>query len=124
MQEKHHKKYLNNYPAAKGFHTNMVKYLDEYTEHNLLVKADGETFSHHPIIHQFLAFLFGAHLITDISEITVAMANSKFFAYYTFHNEETISKTEIKKILSGYFTFIYGKYGIKNEKLMKGFVYK
>jgi len=121
MSEKKIRKYLKSYPAAKRFHTKMVKYLDEYTEHNLLVKGGGDTFSHHPIIHEFLAYLFGHHLVTNIDEISVAMANSKFYAKYKFHNKHSISTSEMKNILKGYFIFIYGKYGIKNEQIMKGF---
>jgi hypothetical protein len=121
MSEEDIENYRRDYPSAKRFHTKMVKYLDEYTEYNLLIKSDGEKFSHHPIIHEFLAYLFGQHLISDISEITVAMANSKFFAHYKIHNPEIITSSEIKTILNGYFTFIYGKYGVKNEKIMRGF---
>lgn len=81
--------------------------------------------SHRDIIHEFIEYLFGQHLISDLNQITVSIANSKFLAKYKQkYQDEVISNGEVKEILKGYFTFIYGKHGIKNEKIMRGFDYK
>lgn len=114
-----------DFHSAKRFRDKMVEYIDEYTEYLLLVKSDGTMVSHREIIHEFIEYLFGQHLISNLDQITVSIANSKFLAKYKQkYPEEVISNITIKGILKGYFTFIYGKYGIKNERIMRGFDYK
>ncbi len=101
----------------------MVEYLYEYQEYLLLVKSDGTAISHYTIIHEFINYLYGYHLISSVDQITISMANSKFYANYTRQNNEIISKETMKEVLKGFFVFLYGKYGIKNEKVMRGFNY-
>lgn len=105
--------------SAKRFHDKMVEYLDEYQKF-LLVKQNGTGASHCDIIHQFVNYLFNYHLVSCFEQITVSMANSKFLTLYKRQNKELIEKVTMKNILNGFFTFIYGKYGIINPKLMKG----
>lgn len=106
--------------AAKSFHTKMVRYLADYQEHLLLVKSDGTAISHISIVHEFLNFLYNHHLVGGIEQITVSMANSKFYADFRRQNKEVIGKEEMKEVLRGYFVFVEWKYGIKNGKLMRG----
>jgi hypothetical protein len=65
-------------------------------------------------------YVYNYHLVTDLNQITVSMANSRFRADYKRKNPEIISKETMQEIIKGYFVFLYGKYGIKNEKLMRG----
>jgi hypothetical protein len=107
--------------TPRAFHDKLVEYLYEYQEYLLLVKSNGTAVSHYTILHEFVNYLYNYHLISDLSQITVSMANSKFRADYKRRNPETITKETMQGIIKGYFVFLYGKYGIKNEKLMKGF---
>lgn len=106
--------------SARTFHTKMVRYLDDYQKHLLLVKSNGSAISHSSIVHEFLNFLYNHHLVGAIDQITVSMANSKFLAEYKRRNKEIISKEEMKEVLKGYFVFIDGKYGLRNEVVMRG----
>lgn len=112
--------YSELYYSSKRFHTKMIKYLDEYKDYLLHVKSDGTSVSHGVIIHQFINFILNHHLISSLDQITVSICNSKFQAEYKKLNKIPISVEEMKPILKGFFTFIYGKYGVKNEKVMKG----
>ena|ERR1035437_7497570 len=107
--------------SAKVFHDKMVKCLDEYQDYLLLVKSNGTAVSHCSIIHEFINYLHNHHLISSIDQISVSIANSKFYAFFSRKNKEYISKETLKKILNDFFVFIFGKHGIKNEKLMRGF---
>ncbi|MFZ2205517.1 MAG: hypothetical protein WAV23_02920 [Minisyncoccia bacterium] len=49
------------------------------------------------------------------------MANSKFYAFYTRKNKESITKETLKEILKDFFIFLNMKYGLNNEKLTRGF---
>lgn len=109
------------YFPAEAFHKEMVKYLDEYTEHLLLVKGGKTSVSSHTIIQEFINYLFNEHLIANIEHITVLMANSQFYKCYQKLNPELLTDQEIKHILKDFFLFIYGKHGLSNGKLMKGF---
>ena len=106
--------------TAKSFHNKMVCYLKEYQEYLLLVKPNSLAVSHCSILHEFINYLYNYHLVSGIEQITVSMANSKFQADYKRKNQMAIEKETMKKILKHYFVFLYGKYGIKNEKLMRG----
>lgn len=106
--------------TVKSFHNKMVCYLEEYQEYLLLVKSNGEAVSHCSILHEFINYLYNYHLVSGIEQITVSMANSKFQTDFKRKNKEVIDKETTKLILKGYFVFVNGKYGIKNEKLMKG----
>lgn len=106
--------------SAKIFYNKMIKYLDAYQKTLSLVKPN-EVIVHYLVIHQFILYLYNYHLIASVDQITVSMANSKFYAFYTRKNKERISKETMKKILTGFFLFISEKHGIRNEKLMKGF---
>lgn len=105
---------------AKRFHDKMVAYLYEYQEYLLLVKSNGTAVSHYTILHEFVNYIYNYHLVSSLDQITVSMACSKFQADYKRRNKETIDKDVMRKIVKGYFVFLYGKYGMKNEKLMKG----
>jgi hypothetical protein len=106
--------------TAKAFHNKMVAYLCEYQEYLLLVKSNTTAISHYAILHKFISYLYNYHLVSSFDQITVSMSGSKFLTDYQKRNKEVIDKDTMKKIIKGYFVFIYGKYGIKNEKLMKG----
>ncbi|MGE0568697.1 MAG: hypothetical protein AB7O73_12165 [Bacteroidia bacterium] len=108
------------YHTAKPFHSKLVKYREEYQEYLLLEKSDGTAVSHSDIIHAFINYLFGYHLVASFDQITVAMVNSGFQAHYKSQYKENVSKESMKKILKGFFVFVYGKYGIKNERVMRG----
>ena len=123
--------YLKKSLPTQRFHSRMVEYVNEYQAYLLLQKSDGTGISDYDVAHEFVNYLLNHHLVTSFEEITVGMANSGFYkcyvrqnaTYYESHNIENIellSKEEIKNILKGFFVFIYGKYGIKNEKVMKG----
>jgi hypothetical protein len=111
-----------HFNPAKRFHERMVGYLDEYSEYLLLVKSDGTLVSHCSIILHFIDYLHNYHSITELDQITASMANSRFYAKYKTLDEGFIHRNELKEILRGFFTFIYGKYGIKNENLMAALV--
>lgn len=106
--------------SAKAFHDKMVKCLDEYQDYLLLIKSNGIAVSHCSIIHEFINYLYNQHLISSIDQVSVSIANSKFYAFFSRKNKGRISKETLKKILNDFFVFVFGKYGIKNEKLMKG----
>ena len=118
---------LKNFPSpnvlieSRVFHDKMVEYLYEYQEYMILVKSDGTAISHYTILHEFINHLYNNHLVTSFDQIKVSLANSKFRADYKRRNPEIIDKHTMQSILKGYFVFLYGKYGMKNEKLMKGF---
>lgn len=105
--------------TAKAFHNKMVCYLDEYQEYLLLVKSNGTAVSHFSIIHKFINYIYNYHMVAGIDQITVSIANSQFLADFKRNNKEIVSKETMKKILKGFFVFLYGKYGIKNVKLMR-----
>lgn len=86
---------------SRLFHDKMVEYLEEYKDYLLLVKSDGSSVSHGDLIHQFINFIYGHHLISDLSQITVSLVNSKFYAYFRKMNVEDISKDELKRIQIG-----------------------
>lgn len=106
--------------SAKTFHSKMLRHLDEYQEHLGIVKSKETAITHYSIVHEFLDFLNNKNLVGAIDQITVSMANSKFMAEYRRQNKEVISKEEMKEVLKGYFVFIDGKYGLRNEILMNG----
>jgi hypothetical protein len=112
------------YTIGKRFHSKMAKYLEEHVEHLLLTKSDGIAVSHNAVIKEFLSFLFNEHLISDLSQITVSMVNSKFHSRYKSINKAGLSTGSIKAVQKEFFTFLDGKYGIKNTKLMNAFEQK
>ncbi len=103
---------------ARAFHDKLVKYLREYEDYLLHVKSDGTLVSHRDIIHEFINYMY-SELVTDFDQITVPIVTSKYYAYYKRENKLEISKDEMKHILKGFFTFLYGKYGLINEEVMK-----
>jgi hypothetical protein len=105
--------------SAKRFQNKMALHLDEYQIY-LLGKSSGTAVSHCSIINEFINYLYNQHLIVDVSQITVSIANSKFLADFKRKNKEIISKETMKEILKGFFTFIYEKYGVQNDTLMRG----
>ncbi|MGP8216564.1 MAG: hypothetical protein ACLQQ4_13435 [Bacteroidia bacterium] len=109
---------------AKLFHDELVKYLEEYEDYLLTVKLDSTLVSHKAINHEFINFIYNHHLISDFDQITVPLVNSKFLAYFKKSNKLEISNQEMKTILRGFFVFLYGKHGIKNERVMKGLTVK
>jgi hypothetical protein len=109
---------------ARIFHDKLVEYLEEYEDYLLHVKSDGTLISHRDITHEFINFIYGHHLISDFDQLTVPIVNSKFLAYFKRINKLEISRDEMKSILMGFFVFLYGKHGIKNEKVMKGIAVK
>jgi hypothetical protein len=111
---------LHKIRPAKTFHDKMVKYLEEYQEYLLLVKSNGTAISHYTILHQFINYILNHHLVCGFDQITVSMTNSKFLADFKRHNKEVIDKETMKKIIKGFFVFLYGKHGVKNEKVMRG----
>ncbi len=106
--------------TARTFHDKMVEYLYEYQEYLLLVKSDGSAVSHYTILHELINYIYNYHLVSNLDQITVSMVNSKFRADYKRRNPEIIDTETMQKIIKGYFVFLYGKYGIKNEKIMRG----
>ena len=109
----------NTFHTAKPFHDKMVEYCEEYFQYQLFEKSDKGAISNNDIIHLMINYLF-ENLVSDFSEITLSMVSSKFRAQYKQRYDERISRNSMKKIIKGFFTFIYGKYGIKNDRLMKG----
>lgn len=105
----------------RAFHNKMVEYLDEYQMYLLLVKSNENLVSHCSIIHEFINYIYNYHLVAGIEQITVSMANSKFYAFYTRKNKESITKETLKEILKDFFIFLNMKYGLNNEKLTRGF---
>ena len=100
----------------------MVEYIDEYREHLLLVQTDALATNRLVILQEFVNYLWGYHLITDLDQITVSIANSGFHAkLYTQNEDVPYAKETVKIFLKDFFIFLYGKHGIKNEKMMKGF---
>ena len=61
------------------------------------------------------------NLVSEFDEITFAMVSSKFHTQYKQLYDERIDRHSMNKIIRGFFVFIYGKYGIKNDKVMRGF---
>lgn len=108
--------------AAALFHKKMVAYIDEYREHLFFVQTDTFATNRLVILHEFVNYLWGYHLITELDQIAVRIANSKFLAKLYSQNEEVpFSKDTIKGFLKDFFIFLYGKHGIKNDRIMKGF---
>ena len=107
--------------SAQKFHAKMVNYLDEYQQYLLFIKSDCTAAAHVDIVHRFINYLYNHYLISSVYQITVSIANSKFLADYNRKNKAQVPKEMMKDILNGFFVFVYGKHGIKNEKLMKGF---
>ena len=105
--------------GAKAFHSKMLSCLEKYQKFLILEKANGTSVSHTAIIHEFINYIYNHHLVSSIDQITVSMANSKFYADFQRRSYENISKEKMKVILRDFFVFIYGKYGIRNEKLLK-----
>ncbi len=108
------------YDAADRFHKKMVEYIDEYRVHILLVNPVLDPTNNLAVTQEFVNYLF-SNLIKDFDEITVSIANSKFYAFFIVTYKQEVPKDVVKGILKDFFTFLYGKHGIKNEKLMKGF---
>lgn len=106
--------------TARTFHYKMVCYLAEYQKYLLLVKYSEDDLSQCSIVHEFINYLYNYHLVSGFDQITVSMANSKFRADYKRQNKELITEEIMKKILKNFFVFLNYKYGIKNEKLMRG----
>ena len=109
----------NTFHTAKPFHDKMVEYCEEYFQYQLFEKSNKGAISNNDIIHLMINFLF-ENLVSDFNEITLAMISSKFRAHYRQRYDERIDKRSTNKIFKEFFTFIYGKYGIRNEKVMKG----
>lgn len=107
--------------TARAFHNKMVEYLDGYQMYLLLVKPNENVVFHCTIIHEFINYVYNYHLVFGIDQITVSMANSKFYADFKRQNKEVVPKETMKEILKDFFIFLDGKYGIKNEKLIRGF---
>lgn len=99
----------------------MVEYLEGYQMYLLLIKPNENVVSQCTIIHEFINYIYNYHMVAEIDQITVGMANSKFYTFYTRENKVDIPKETIKEILNDFFIFLKRKYGIKNEKLIRGF---
>lgn len=106
--------------TPKRFHDNMVNFLDEYRDYLSLLKFNEAGISHCSVIHEFINYLYNDHLISGFDQISVSIANSKYHTQYNRFNKDVISKQAMKNILKGFFTFLYEKHGIKNEKLIRG----
>ena len=107
--------------TPQRFHNLLIVYLDEYRVHLSHVKSNGYTATHISIVHEFIDYMYNHHLVGSVEQITVSMCCSKFMAHYKRKKKEIVSKEVMKKILKGYFEFLGGKYGLRNEKLMNGF---
>ena len=105
---------------ASPFYYEMVRYQEEYLQYLLFQKLNMRAITHADIINAFINYLFKYHLVSDINQITVAMVKSKFYSHYKQEYDTSIDKKIMQEIIKGFFTFIYGKYGIKNETLMRG----
>ena len=109
---------------ARTFHDKLVKYLDEYEDYLLHSKLYETLSSHRVINYEFINFIYNHHLISDFDQLTIPLVNSKFLAFFKRTNKLEISNQEMKTVLSGFFVFLYGKHGIRNEKVMKGLTVK
>jgi|GEM_PF-3303872 len=110
----------SKYRLADLFHKKMVAYTDEYRTHLLRDKSQTDIQDRLNVIQGFSSYLF-SHLISDLDEITVSMANSRFHSYYNRQFRESVRKQFFKSSLKAFFIFIYGKHGIKNQIMMDGF---
>lgn len=104
---------------AQNFHKKMTVYVDEYREHILHQGTAVDPTNSYGVTQEFFNYLWGYHLITEFDQITVSMVNSKFHAFFKVHYKEDVPKSVVKAILKDFFTFLYGKYGITNEKITK-----
>jgi hypothetical protein len=103
---------------AHAFHEKLLGHLEEYKDYLLNEKSDGTLATYGDLTHQFINFLFGI-LVTDFSEITVAMVRSMFYSEFKKYNQEQISKEELRGILKGFFQFLEKKHGVKCERVSK-----
>lgn len=106
--------------APQRFHTLLLLYLDEYRVHLSKIKSNSQTTSYCIIISEFTNYLYNPNLVGGIDQITVSMACSNFFVFHKRRKKEVVPKEVMKKILKGYFVFLDGKYGMRNETLMRG----
>lgn len=68
--------------SATAFHKKMLKCLAEYNKALSLSKPN-KSLVHYYIIHTFLNYINNLHLVAEVDQITVSMANSKFYYFYT-----------------------------------------
>jgi hypothetical protein len=106
--------------TAERFHYKMIIFLNEYRDHLLFLKSNKAVTHHCDIVNEFINYLYNLHLISDLGQITVSIANSKFHNHYKKISKEVVSKESVKNILREFFIFINGKYSVTNETLMKG----
>ena len=109
---------------AKLFHDRMIVYLEEYADYLMNIKSDTTFISQEVILRQCFNFLYNEHLVKDLNEITPEMLRFDNLPEEIY--PDLGQKTPIGLILStlnGFLEFLYGKYGLRNERLSQSLVF-
>ena len=109
---------FNSKTSEEFFQQELIEYLEEYE------KELGKTLSQSMVNKYSIVIGYGIECIclqgaTGFEEITLSMVSSKLHADFESNTQEGVSRKHIAEIMYKFFSFIYDRYGIRNEKLMK-----
>jgi hypothetical protein len=110
--------------SAEYFYDEMKTYMKEYLAFLRPTLSPRVIDTHYDVLFFFTELLYHHEMCTGFEDITVAMTNSKLRTFYIRQTNKMLTESSCKKIMKGFFDFIYDTYRIKSDKVMKGFEQK
>ncbi|HTA84511.1 MAG TPA: hypothetical protein VK783_16325 [Bacteroidia bacterium] len=107
--------------SAEYFYDEMKGYMKEYLLSLRLTLSPRVINTHSDVLFFFTELLYHHEMCTGFEDITVAMTSSKLRAFYIRQANKILTESSCKKIMKGFFQYIFDTYGIKSDKVMKGF---
>ncbi|MGP8217687.1 MAG: hypothetical protein ACLQQ4_19110 [Bacteroidia bacterium] len=106
--------------SAEYFYQEMKSYMEEYLKFLRKSKViPKEIDTQYDVLFFFIELIYHHEMCTGFEDITVAMTNSRLRTFYTRQTSKLLTEKACKSILRGFFEFIYDKYGVKSDKVMK-----
>jgi len=106
--------------SAEYFYDEMKGYMEEYLAFLRTTLSTRIVDTHHDVLFFFVDLLYHEEGCNGFEDITVAMTNSKLRTFYIRNANKMLTESSCKRVLKGFFDYIYDTYGIKSDKVMKG----
>ena len=107
--------------SAEYFYDEMKGYMKEYLASLRPTLSPKVIDTHYDVLFFFTELLYHHEMCTGFEDITVAMTSSKLRAFYIRQANTMLTESSCKKIMKGFFEYIYDTYGVKSDNVMKGF---